>query len=623
MSFFKYKQFGNVDAANLVIESSKLAIYSNAGSFMGLPGATLLNWFGKIGGNSQANKYHIGMPDNWREVAPHELGLPSSVLDNKGYYAFNSPVFGKISIGAGPQAKIFAKYENGKVSKVTLSVAGTNDLLDVADYLHINSGKVVHHLEPLLDAVKGFVLANGLGSEDVVITGYSLGGALTNLAAKYAGELSGGFFKDSNFVGFASPYVYDNPEMILNLGFENDAVYRFLGNEPTLEQSLKATKPGLVNPDKAFSSTADNMILFDDRYGSPLYNEKLESFALRTSWSAHGQAVRSDAYERMVNSKFYEYMEADDKVVIDQLTAMARWNTWVKDKSSANSGAKSHAVFMFGNENNNLLEGGSSGDYIVAGGGNDKIKTGVGADRIDGGSGIDTLVLKGTKNDWDAYRLEDGTFFVHAKNKTGLTQAENVERVEFQGDILTLTRPYEIGADGLHDSRFLVLKHLNQNIAYNRHVEGSDGDDTLSGKAVFAKDGNDTLKALRFGSLLHGGEGDDVLYGNRGSDELFGAEGNDVLYGSKGVDYLYGGVGNDTFVFKRGHSGHTTIKDFNDYAGDNDKLLFSKSLFSDTGKVLSAMKQQGDNVVIHKYDLHLVLENTQISELHHGNIGIF
>lgn len=625
MGMFDYKKYKGKQGAELVIESSKLAIYTNAASFMGFPGVKILTWLSGISGNWSANKYDLYPNKEWRELAPQELGLPNSALDRKGYYTFDSPVWGKAPIsGTGPQAKIFGKFDQtGKLIKVGLVFSGTNDLWDIADYFHLNNGKVVPPMDPLLNVVKNYTLANNLTAKDVLITGYSLGAALTNLVAKYSDSLADGFYRDADFLAFASPYIYDKAEMILNLGYENDAVFRVLGDHPTLKEAFNALKPGYVNPDKEYDSGADNMILFGKAYSSLFwsYNSSLSILNHPFGWNAHGQGIRTDAYKRIANSKFYDYTHIDSTVIIDQLSVMKRWNTWVRDKLPKHHKSYGRSSFIFGNEHNNLLEGGQGNDYIDAAGGNDKIKTGLGVDRIDGGSGIDTLVLAGRKTDWNFYRLTDGTVFVQHQNKQGLTQAENVEKVEFSSEVLTWTRPYDIKADVIQDNRFLI-RSWNKNISYKSHTEGTDGDDVLTGHTVFAKAGNDKLTAMRFGSLLHGGEGDDVLVGSRGNDQLFGAEGNDVLKSGGGYDSLYGGVGNDIFIFNKQSKGMARIKDFNAYSGDRDVLLFTQDLFSSTEDVMRSMRQQGKDISISKYNVSVLIENMHISEFDQNNIGI-
>ncbi|MFD1245748.1 calcium-binding protein [Paralysiella testudinis] len=622
---FDYKNYTSETAAALMTTSQQLAAYTSMASPMGLPAAKFSNWLGSVATDFNPNPVNLAPPPGWRELAPKELGLPESSKDFAGYYTIASPLTGNAIPGMGPQAKIFGQFDaGGKVSKVCLSWCGTNDLLDIADYFQINTGEIAPNMTPLLNAIKGYSQAHGLSGEDVLVTGYSLGGGMTNIMAQYRESLADGFFNHSDYIGHAAPVIYDNPAVVLNMGYENDVVYRITGNEKSIMDAINAGKPGLVNPDKMFDTTFDNIVLFNDTYASPLWD--ISPFSLLNipfGWSAHIAGMSTDATSRISNSVFYQYTSRDSTVVVDSLSALTRWNTWVEDKAAPTSDHHGTPAFIIGNTHNNLLKGGSSGDYIDAGQGDDKIKPGGGADRIDGGSGIDTLILDGKAADWQAYRLQDGTLFMHAQDGSGLKQVQNVEKISFEADWFSELRPYEVGNNGLTDNRFVLFKAWNQDIAYKEHVAGSQGNDVLSGKVVFGQGGHDVLHAVGSGSLLHGGEGNDTLLGGKGNDELYGAEGNDVLYGGGGNNTLYGGVGNDVFAFDANSSGHTVIRDFNHYAGDKDRLLFAKDLFASVADVLAVSVQKGSDVYIETHGVSVVLQNSSLEQLHQpGYVGI-
>ncbi|KMK51329.1 hypothetical protein RO21_06835 [[Actinobacillus] muris] len=622
MGVFDYKKYGAKESAELMTVSHKLAVYSTFASYFYLPAAKMLNGLGNISGNWFPNKIEIAPPPKWRELMPSELGLPNSSKDISGYYTIASTVTGNRPIsGMGPQSKIFAEFnEQGKPIKIALGWAGTNDLLDVADYFHLNSGKIAPNMEPLLNAIKQYGIQNGLSGEDVLITGYSSGGAFTNIMAKYSDSLAGGFFKNSDYIGHASPFIYDNPDVIFNMGFENDAVFRILGDSPTFSQALKELKPWLVNPDKHFNSTSDNIILFNYSYASLFWHPKaLSVLNIPQGWGAHFSGVITDATKRISESKFYEYTQKHSKIIVDALPALPRLFVWVRDKTKVGHKGYGDPAFIIGNEHNNLLQGNKGGDYIDAKGGNDKIKVGAGADVVDGGAGIDTLILSGRSNQWEVYRLEDKTLYFNSKY-LGLKEASNIEKVTFDRDPRSNAKPYDITEWGLFDHRYLI-KHKNKDIHYKSHIEGTDKSDELSGAVVFGKDGNDMLTAIEPGSLLHGGKGNDILIGKNGDDYLYGAEGNDILYGGAGNNVLYGGIGHDIFSFDEKSTGRTVIKDFNKYAGDMDSLLFSKSLFESSNSVYQAARKIGKDVHISKDNVNVILEDISLYDLH-GNVGI-
>ena len=332
--------------------------------------------------------------------------------------------------------------------------------------------------------------------------------------------------------------------MVLNYGYENDVVYRIVGDEATWQDAVAAGDPGLVNPDSRYDSSLDNIVLFNDMYASSIWDVDpfFSIVNIPVAWYAHIDGTLSDAHMRIANNPFYQFMERDSTTVVANLSSASRSTTWVQDKDVVTSDHYGTTAFIIGSKHGDLLQGGKTGDYIYGGEGDDTMRTGAGADRIDGGAGSDTLRLDGTKTDWDVYRLTDGTLFFNAHNGSGLKQAENVEHVSFEGELLSWDRPYDIGSNGLIDNRFLI-SWWNKDVSYQKATEGTNSADTLSGKVVFGKDGNDILSAASAGSLLHGGEGNDILKGNSANDALYGAEGRDTLYASAGNDKLYGGVG--------------------------------------------------------------------------------
>ncbi|KJF78036.1 hypothetical protein UA45_08815 [Morganella morganii] len=159
-------------------------------------------------------------------------------------------------------------------------------------------------------------------------------------------------------------------------------------------------------------------------------------------------------------------------------------------------------------------------------------------------------------------------------------------------------------------------------IRYKKSVTGTDEADDLTGSAVFSPAGNNTLHALKTGSLLVSGQGNDVLIGNDGNDELYSGGENDFLYGGKGNDILFGGTGDDIFHFDKNSGGKTDIMDFNQYAGDHDVILFTSDIFKDVNDVLSHGRNSGGNVVIthpdhvitvHDYTLDMLVKNQVLS----------
>jgi Ca2+-binding RTX toxin-like protein len=100
-------------------------------------------------------------------------------------------------------------------------------------------------------------------------------------------------------------------------------------------------------------------------------------------------------------------------------------------------------------------------------------------------------------------------------------------------------------------------------------------------------------------SMPHiGVAGNDTLSGGKGNDTLYGRDGNDKLDGGVGNDTLVGGYGNDTFAFNAVGFGNDIISDFNIYAGEQDVLEFSKSIFGNLDELLSSAVLQNGSVLL-------------------------
>lgn len=603
MSLFNFRNFDKHTPIELMHTTKHLAEYANVAGFAKI----IPNFMTGI-------KNALTLPDGWRSLTPSELNLPASAMDNRGYYTLTSSVTGDRPInGAGPQVALLGEFDkSGKLSKIAVSWAGTNDLLDIADYFHLNEGKIAPHMNPILETVKNYAIKHGIKGEEVLITGYSLGGGFTNIMAENRQSLAGGFFDKSIYVGHASPVIYDNPEVILNMGYENDAVYRIIGNHKTITDAINNGGPMLSNVDGNFASSIDNVVLVTGAYASVFWQPSnpltVSLLNKPQGWVAHTAAIGRDTLHRIADSKFYDLMHKDSRVIVDQLKPIEALTMWVADKGKM---ADKVGSFMIGSDKNNLIKGSNHSNYIEAGAGNDRIKLGQGADRVDGGTGTDTVILKGTSQDWETYRLSDGTLLMNAKDGSGIKHLENVEKIAFDNESFTQMRPYDVKEQGLISNRFLI-KSRNVNINYQDHSEGSDGNDVLMGKAVFAKAGNDTLYGLnKTNSLLYGGEGNDRLLGKNGNDTLYGGEGSDYLYGGKGTDTLYGGIGHDVFVFDKNSSGVNIIRDFNSFSGDNDMLSFA-DLFSDNTALSLATQSIGNDVHISVHDVQIIIQNTTL-----------
>ncbi|XXQ68818.1 calcium-binding protein [Neisseriaceae bacterium B1] len=600
MPAFDYQHYTTEQAAELAQTSYKLATYANISPKLIRESFNLI---GKLGGTYFANDIHARLPAGWRDIQPQELGLPEKSVDFLGFYTIVSPRTGQVRLGLGPQAKIFGQFdETGKLVRLALSFSGTNDLLDVADYGQIQTGEIVANFTPLLQPIQEYARKNGLKSQNIIITGYSLGGAYTNMLAQQSQHMAHGYFQAVNYIAHASPYIYDAPS-VLNIGFENDVVYRILGNEKSLNDSIRAGKKGWGNPDKTFANSVGNMVLFNDTYASPLWQISPFSIAnIPFGWLAHIDGLTSDAIARITQSPFYRYTSRDSTIIVDNLSALTRRHTWVHDQASPTSNHANTPAFIIGNTRDNLLQGGEQGDYIDGGAGDDTIQTDIGADRIDGGSGADTVLLDGNSSEWRIYRTENGDIFAHAVNGSGIKQLNQIEYIQFKNQKQTK----------------LDLSDNSQTIAIKSFSDSLKSNDWSANPILIGDGQNNLLNSDVSGSLIYGGEGNDIIRGNAGNDELYGAEGDDVLHITDGNDILFGGVGNDRFVFHLSSSGQSQIRDFNQYAGDNDRLIFQKNVFEDEIDVLAHTFSESDAMRIEYGNGEVWLDNSDMKAIARG-----
>jgi Ca2+-binding RTX toxin-like protein len=154
---------------------------------------------------------------------------------------------------------------------------------------------------------------------------------------------------------------------------------------------------------------------------------------------------------------------------------------------------------IYGEDGNDTIIGGITGEYIQGGNGNDWINSGAGNDAVWAGEGNDTV-----------YGMDGND---------------------------------QIGGAGGADS-------LSAG-AGNDSVWGEAGNDILYGEAgsdlMYAGDGDDFVGCSTGNDTVYGGFGADRIYGEAGNDYLSGQDGNDIISGGMNNDTMMGGNGNDVF----------------------------------------------------------------------------
>ena len=349
---------------------------------------------------SAAYKDNRLLASDWSALTT-ELGtLASGRFDEAGY--FN---------GSSGAAAIVLRNGN----QLVISFRGTDDSADRLQYLSLGGNSYINLFSPLLDAVSKYLAKSENAGLEVLITGHSLGGAAVNIlrdvslhtGSKYAA------FKDAEYIAFASPKIAASGQ-ITNIGFENDGVYKYIGGY------------------KDYASTNDNIVVFDDAYGSSTW----PGFTFDLSdTTVHSSLIYKDVMNRIASSTFYGEMDPDAPVIV------VNTNLEVSDKQVRTSDHYGKDAYFIGRDVADKILGGAGADKMEGFGGNDTLRGQGGNDRllgdgdVAGGIGIDgsDRLSGGVGND----RLAGGGANDTFRFDTALNSTTNVDRIlDFDPDDL-------------------------------------------------------------------------------------------------------------------------------------------------------------------------------------------
>lgn len=516
--------------------------YANYGFKSGLP-LTLLT---ALIGNTESQGGILGIPWNpdsevaaqqdlnqagWTVIGAETLGYSGKINavgtfygETEGYTTAQAEVLGKYDgeghltqIGiafrgsSGPREELVSDLIGDIIADVSAAIGPE----DYSDRYTLNA------FDNLLEAVKDFALQQGLDGEDVVVSGHSLGGLATNSMAAMSDAQWDGFYAQSQYIAFASPTQYEKGEKVLNLGFENDPVYRSLDGTDFTLASLGAH-------DAEHPSTADNIVNFNDYYASDLWNLLPFSIVNVAAWLTHLPFFYQDSFARIVNSDFYNLTERDSTIVVSNLSDASRENTWVSD---LNRDGETHTgpTFILGTDKNDRIHGGAGNDYLEGRGGDDIFRDDGGYNIILGGEGINKLDLQHSISGSEiAY---DGATLYLRDTEGGITQASDIRSVISHEKLLWLfgyEQENQVTLDGLLSGDKLT--------AWAASINGDTSDNYLT--------------SVVEGGWMFGGEGNDTLQSNYDYTTFVGGAGNDVLVSSgKGNTYLFSGqFGNDVIT---------------------------------------------------------------------------
>jgi hypothetical protein len=156
------------------------------------------------------------IPNGWSVLTPQQLGVATQYWD--GIYFSNN----------GASAIVLQQG-----NAIVVSFRGTDSQEDFAYYPELLLGTYINQFQPLLTAIA----TRAPGDTDFYFTGDSLGGGAVNELADIASSQYAGRFAAAQFVAFASPTI-SNANGILNVGFENDPIYKVLENFSDQASSL-------------------------------------------------------------------------------------------------------------------------------------------------------------------------------------------------------------------------------------------------------------------------------------------------------------------------------------------------------------------------------------------------
>lgn len=515
----------------------------------------------------------------WKILNGNDIGFD-------GLSGSHDEFYGEVLALLTSQVNILGKYDhNGKLTGIGINFWGTGGASDDEfGWLHllldgavdigvalgesgISNGYILTAFNKLLTRVAEFAEENGLTGHDVIVTGHSMGGMGVNSMASASNLGSwGGFYEDAAYVATASPTQNQLDDKVLNLGLENDPVYRVLEGDDLVSESL-------VVHDKPLPTCANNLVAFNDYYTE---NDFYSLLNLGGWANGHGMEWYINAFETLLKSNFYHFTDLNSTIITAQLSDEKRETTWVKD---LNYNAQPHdgPTFILGSEKADLIEGGKGMDYLEGFGGNDIFRDAGGFNVIDGGAGHDLFDLQGEISKTSIAHLGGGTLAIKGADG-GVTIMNNVEAIKetywflFQDKYIT----YDVTSEGLAVNGNVALNYANAVYGSEQHSS-----------EIFAPENGGFY--TNHTSWLVGTGQDTTMHGSTSSDVFVCREGNDTIY-------THGG--DDTILFASENIGHNTVYGF----GKDDKLAFmgSKEITAN-GNYLDYLSQ-GDDGVLFSYE---------------------
>ena len=298
--------------------------------------------------------------------------------------------------------------------------------------------------------------------------------------------------------------------------------------------------------------------------------------------------------------------EGDDQVAIDKdVTAAAQ--LWGDEGNDLLQGGAAGDLLRGGDEDDRLIGLGGVDD-LQGGDGDDVLEGGAGGDRIDGGDGFDQVTYENSKVGVTFRRsATDDAVFVGSGGEAAGDRVTNVEHVigshfddklygnpdegstleGLDGDDVLVGGDEEDlllgggGADNIDgrdgDDTMSFLTSAGQVVVNLQTGEGrygdAEGDRYTSVENVHGTAYDDMITGNAEDNKISGWFGDDTIHGGGGADEIDGGEGDDIVFGSADGGTLSGGgwlnaAGKDTLSYLM--VGHAVEADLLENDGDDD-----------------------------------------------------
>nr|WP_242042047.1 calcium-binding protein [Alkalinema sp. FACHB-956] len=517
----------------------------------------------------------------------------AEVLNPKGYYFPNSPIFGKGVIegtddgdwleGSDDRDTFNPKAGNDVVRGKSGSdwiIAGSGwDFIDggsgegndfvqytswghsitvYSEYMGLRGQPFPMPSSDIYRVVKGSLDHKGDVEEDILVDIEGIFGS------NFSDKMNGGDGNDNFFGNDGNDQLFGNGSNdLLNGGNGNDDLVGGLGN------------------DTIIGGNGEDTVYYTNSLNGVVVNIN-EDKAYQNNTGLRRQNSVNDA-----NPDFY-YRDLEPDFFVDRGEAQDGFGTVDRLSGLENIQGSLNNDILIGNQLDNKIRGLGGNDLLIGNAGNDILDGGAGSDTVsyrrdpygvlvdlsrgravDSWGGVDILldienIIGSDSDSTDNLVGNDGNNIITAGYGNdyivGLGGDDTIYG-EFGNDTIIggLGKDTIFGNQGLD----IIWGDLegNPDIGDNDYIRGGDGDDDIhagGGDDVVFGDsgiGNDRIWGDAGNDELHGGAGNDLIEGGTGNDLIFGDSGADLLRGNSGADAIDGGEGDDLVDYGDAPSG--------------------------------------------------------------------